>query len=170
MYRGYLKLTRTPTPESIIARYELARDVLEVGGEILRAREEHDLVVTESRKLGDTNSEALGWLGLGRVRWVRKQLDEAERCLEQALTLSRTARNRWTESPVLAHLALVYSDRDRTAEALAIFETAVRTGVALGVRDEGTIFGRIVHHFLSEGSVEGAFALYRQAMELRRGT
>lgn len=170
MYRGYLKLTRTPTLESIVARYELARDVLEVGGEISRAREEHDLVVTEAQKLGDTNSEALGWLGLGRVRWVREQLDEAERCLEQAITLSRAARNRWTESRVLAHLALVYRDRGRTAEALTIFESALRAGIALGVRDEGTVFGGIVRHFMTEGRLEDAFALYRQAMELRRGT
>ena len=169
MYRGYLRLTRAPTPESIVARYEFARDVLEVAGEVSRAREEHDLVVTEAQKLGDTNSEALGWLGLGRVRWVRDQLDEAERCLEEAVALSRTAHNRWTESRVLAHLALVYGDRGQTAEALAIFEGAVRTGIALGIRDEATTFGGIVQHFTTEGSIAESFVLYRQAMKLRRG-
>ncbi len=168
MYRGYLKLTRSPTPESIVARYEFARDVLEVAGEISRAREEHSQVVAEAQKLGDTNSEALGWLGLGRVRWLRGQLDEAQRCLEQGITLSRTARNRWTESRVLAHLALVYQSRDQPTEALAMFETAVNTGVALGVRDDATVLGGIVQHFAVEGHLDEAFALYRTAMDLRR--
>ncbi len=112
--------------------------------------------------------EALGWLGLGRVRWLRGQLDEAQRCLEQGVALSRTARNRWTESRVLAHLALVYQSRDQPNEALAIFETAVSTGVALGVRDDATVLGGIVQHFAAEGHLDEAFALYRTAMDLRR--
>jgi hypothetical protein len=70
---------------------------------------------------------------------------------------------------VLAHLALVYGDRGRTPEALAIFEGALRTGVALGIRDEATIFGRIVQHFTTAGSIEESFVLYQQAMKLRRG-
>ncbi len=111
MYRGYLKLVQTPTPESIVARYELARDVLEVAGELERARDEHGQVIAEAQQIGDKSSEALGWLGLSHVRWALGDLDEAEGCLAQATSLARAAHNRWTES--------------RVDEALALYEQAM---------------------------------------------
>lgn len=168
MYRGYLKLVQTPTPESIVARYEFARDVLEVAGETARARDEHGQVIAEAQQLGDKNSEALGWLGLGRVRWATGDLDEAEGCLAQAVAIARSAHNRWSESRVLAHLALVHKARGEADLALAVFEEALQIGVALGIRDEATIFGGIVQHFATEGRVDEALALYEQAMDLRR--
>jgi class 3 adenylate cyclase/tetratricopeptide (TPR) repeat protein len=168
MYRGYLKLVLEPTPESIIARYELARDVLEVAGEIARARDEHGQVIAEAQQLGDKGSEALGWLGLGRVRWAVGDLEEAEGCLEQAIAIARSTHNHWTESRVLAHLALVHKGRGDTARAHAAFEDAVRMGVALGIRDEPTVFGGIVQHYATEGRVDEALALYEQAMDLCR--
>ncbi|MEP7124438.1 MAG: tetratricopeptide repeat protein, partial [Byssovorax sp.] len=156
------------TPESIVARYEFARDVLEVGGEIARARDEHGQVIAEAQRLGDRNSEALGWLGLGRVRWATGELDEAEGCLAQAISIARGARNRWTESRVLAHLALVHRGRGRVADSLAAFEAALHIGVDIGIRDDSTVFGGIVHHFAADGRVDEALALYEQAMDLRR--
>ncbi len=168
MYRGYLKLVPTPTPESIVARYELGRDALEIAGELSRARDEHGLVIAEAAQIGDKGSEALGWLGLGRVRWATGDLDEAEGCLAQALAIARSSQGRWTESRVLAQLALVHRGRGHTDLALAAFEEALRIGVALGIHDETTVFGGIVQHFATEGRVDEALALYEQAMDLRR--
>ena len=168
MYRGYLKLVTSPTPESIVARYEFARDVLEVSGEIARARDEHGQVIAEAQQLGDRNSEALGWLGLGRVRWASGELDESEGCLAQAIAISRGTNNRWTGSRVLAHLALVHRGRGDTARAHAAFEEALRIGVEIGIRDESTVFGGVVEHFATEGRVDEALALYEQAMAQRR--
>jgi class 3 adenylate cyclase/tetratricopeptide (TPR) repeat protein len=168
MYRGYLKLVASPTPESIVARYEFARDVLEVAGEIARARDEHGQVIAEAQQLGDKNSEALGWLGLGRVRWASGELDEAEGCLAQAIAISHGTRNRWTESRVLAHLALVHRGRGQITESLAAFDAALRIGVDIDIRDDSTVFGGIVRHFAAEGRVDEALALYEQAMDLRR--
>lgn len=168
MYRGYLKLVASPTPESIVARYEFARDVLELGSEIARARDEHGQVIAEARQLGDKSSEALGWLGLGRIRWATGDLDEAEGCLAQALAISHSTRNRWTESRVLAHLALVHRGRGHIADSLAAFEDALRIGVDIGIRDDSTVFGGIVQRFATEGRVDEALALYEQAMDLRR--
>jgi class 3 adenylate cyclase/tetratricopeptide (TPR) repeat protein len=168
MYRGYLKLVTSPTPESIIARYELARDVLEVAGEIARARDEHGQVIAEAQQLGDKSSEALGWLGLGRVRWATGELDEAEGCLAQAIAIARGANNRWTGSRVLAHLALVQKARGDTAGAITAFGEALRIGVEIGIRDESTVFGGIIQHYTTEGRVDEALALYEQAMDLRR--
>ena len=168
MYRGYLKLVAAPTPESIVARYEFARDVLEVSGEIARARDEHGQVIAEAQQLGDKSSEALGWLGLGRVRWAAGELDEAEGCLAQAIAISRGTRNRWTESRVLAQLALVHRGRGQITESLAAFDAALRIGVDIDIRDDSTVFGGIVQRFAAEGRVDEALALYEQAMDLRR--
>ena len=168
MYRGYLKLVASPTPESIVARYEFARDVLEVAGELARARDEHGQVIAEAQQLGDKSSEALGWLGLGRVRWASGELDEAEGCLAQAIAISHGTRNRWTESRVLAHLALVHRGRGQITESLAAFDAALRIGVDIDIRDDSTVFGGIVRHFAAEGRVDEALALYEQAMDVRR--
>ena len=142
--------------------------MLEVAGEIARARDEHGQVIAEAQQLGDKGSEALGWLGLGRVRWAVGDLDESEGCLAQAISIARSTRNHWTESRVLAHLALVHKGRGDTGLAHAAFEDAVRMGVALGIRDEPTVFGGIVQHYATEGRVDEALALYEQAMDRHR--
>jgi tetratricopeptide (TPR) repeat protein len=168
LYRGYLKLVETPTLESVAARYEFARDVLEVSGEMSKARDEHGQVIAEAQELGDKGSEALGWLGLGRVRWATGQLDEAVGCLGQALAIARATQNRWTESRVFAHLSLVHAAQGARPKALLLFEEALRTGAELGVRDDSTIFGGVLQHYLVDRRVDEAFALYEQGMGIGR--
>jgi class 3 adenylate cyclase/tetratricopeptide (TPR) repeat protein len=168
LYRGYLKMVTEPTPESVIARYELARDVLELDGDLGRAADEHRHVIAEAQKLGDKNSEALGWLGLGRVRWANGELSEAREHLEQALAIARSVGNRWSESRVLAHLSLVLKANGETQEARATFEHALRIGQELGIRTEPTVFGGIVQHYETEGRADEALALYEQAMLMHR--
>ncbi|MEO7327350.1 MAG: tetratricopeptide repeat protein, partial [Minicystis sp.] len=167
-YRSYLKTVADPTPESVIARYELARDVLELDDELGKAADEHRQVIAEAQHLGDRNSETLGWLGLGRVRWASGELPEAEDHLLQALSITRAVGNRWSESRVLAHLALVQRAEDRAGEALNTFEQALRIGHELGIRSEPTVFGGIVQHFENDGRADEALALYEQAMLVHR--
>jgi class 3 adenylate cyclase/tetratricopeptide (TPR) repeat protein len=169
-YRSYLKAVAEPTAESVIARYELGRDVLELDGELGRAADEHRQVIAEAQQLGDKNSETLGWLGLGRVRWASGELAEAEEHLAQALSITRAVGNRWSESRVLAHLALVRRSQNRGAEAVSTFEQALRIGHELGIRSEPTVFGGIVQHYEEDGRIEEALALYEQAMTVHRDT
>ncbi len=168
-YRSYLKTVTEPTAESVIVRYELACNVLELDGELGRAADEHRQVIAEAQQLGDRNSEALGWLGLGRVRWANGELTEAEQHLAQALSITRAVGNRWSESRVLAHIALVQKAQGRGDDALATFEHALRIGHELGIRTEATVFGGIVQHFESDARVGEALALYEQAMSVHRG-
>ncbi|MFO0759740.1 MAG: AAA family ATPase [Byssovorax sp.] len=168
LYRAYLKMVTEPTAESVIARLELARDVLELVGEHGRAADEHRHVIAEAQQLEDRSSEALGWLGLGRVRWACGELDEAREHLDQALSIARSLGNRWTESRVLAHLALVLKAQGKPAEALATFEQALKMGEVLGIRTEPTVFGGIVQHYENERRVDEALALYEQAMSVHR--
>ena len=163
LYRGYLKMVPEPTPESVVARYELARDVLEVEGELSRAADEHRQVIAEAQQLNDKNSEALGWLGLGRVRWALGELAEAHESLDQAVAITHAVSNRWSESRVLAHLALVFKAQGNQEEALSTFEKALRIGQELGVRSEPTVFGGMVQLFETDGRVDEALALYEQS-------
>ena len=127
-------------------------------------------MIAEAQQLGDKNSETLGWLGLGRVRWASGELAEAEEHLAQALSITRAVGNRWSESRVLAHLALVRRSQGRGAEAVSTFEQALRIGHELGIRSEPTVFGGIVQHYEQDGRIEEALALYEQAMTVHRDT
>src|SRR5262249_314198 len=103
LYKAYLKLVGdTPTQESVVVRYELARDVYEARAALGRAWTEHGQVIIDAQQLGSRGSEALGWLGRGRVRWAERNFAEAISCLEHALGIARQINNRWIERRALA--------------------------------------------------------------------
>lgn len=168
-YKSYFKLVERPTPESVVARYELARDVLEPRGELARAHDEHVRVIEEAQLLGDAGSEVLGRLGVGRVAWAARRLDEARLYLTQALAGARGSENRWAEALSLAHLALVHRAAGLRDEARMTFTHALEIGLELRMNEGASIFGDMVAHHEAERRPEETLALYDEAMSLHGG-
>lgn len=143
-YRSYLRLLEGLSAESVIARYELSRDVYEPRGEHGKAHDEHLKVIDEARRIGDAATEALGHLGLARVALARRALDEADARLALALGGARRAESRYIEALTLAVEALVHRAAGRTAAAEASFQRALTLGRALRMHEGSTAFGEIV--------------------------
>ncbi len=167
-YKSYMKLVERPTPESVVARYELARDVYEPRGELARAHEEHVRVIEEAQQIGDVASDALGRLGLGRVAWSMRRLDDARTYLAQALAGARGAGNRWAEALSLAHLALVLKAAGLREEARSTFERALRLGREIGMHEGTSIFGDMIASFDADPQPLEVLERYEQAMTVQQ--
>jgi predicted ATPase len=168
-YRSYFKLVTDPTAESVVARYELARDVHEPRGDFSRALDEHARVIEEAQLLGDAGTEALGHLGLGRVAWVAGRHDEARDHLARALAGARRAKNRWAEALTLAHQALVQKATGPEAAARETFVQALRIGHELGMQEGATVFGDMLALDALGNLPLDTLALYEEAMSQHRG-
>jgi class 3 adenylate cyclase/tetratricopeptide (TPR) repeat protein len=163
-YKSYFKLVEAPVPESVIAHYELARDVYEPRGELTKAQEEHAKVVDDARRLGDATTEALGQLGLGRVAWASRRLDEASARLGHAVTGARRAESRWIEALAMAHLGLVHKAAGERDQSLRAFEVALGIGRELRMDEAASVFGDMVAHHRAGQRPGDVLALYEQAM------
>jgi class 3 adenylate cyclase/tetratricopeptide (TPR) repeat protein len=169
LYRAYFKLTTEPTLESVVVRYEFARDVLEVQGRHEEAMQEHVRVLDEAQKLGDRSSEALGLLGLGRVNWATGRIESARAFYEQALTTAREAQSLWNEGLALKSLAVLHKEQGRLELARTFYEQALDIARKVGNRrDEGKILSDLagLHH--QQGHVREAVALQEQAQAIAR--
>jgi class 3 adenylate cyclase/tetratricopeptide (TPR) repeat protein len=165
LYRAYLKVAGDPpTPESVVVRYELARDVLEPGGALAKAWDEYGQVIEEAQQIASRGSEALGWLGRGRVRFSANQHEDAVTCLEQALEICRSIDNRWTERRTLSHLALALRALGRHQEAASIFEQSLLLARDLGEHNESTTFSDVLRRYLVDGRVDVALEVFDQTM------
>lgn len=169
LYRAYFKLTTEPTMESVVVRYEFARDVLELQGRHEEAMQEHVRVLDEAQKLGDRSSEALGLLGLGRVNSAMGRIESARAFYEQALTTARDAQSVWNEGLALKSLALLHKEQGRLDVSRAFFEQALDISRRVGNRrDEGQILAELsgLHHAL--GHAREASLLAEQAQVILR--
>jgi class 3 adenylate cyclase len=163
-YKSYLRQVHEPTAESVIARYELARDVYEPRGEMGKAFDEHLNVIEEARRIGDGSIEALGQLGVARVSYARHLLDEAEIRLGLALTSARRAESRWVEALSLAHLALVQKAKGRREEAARTFAEALAMGGSLRMHEGASFFGDLVAQHAAGRAPEALLSAYEHAM------
>lgn len=163
-YKSYFKLVETPTPESVIAHYELARDVYEPRGELGKAQDEHSRVIDDARRLADPATEALGQLGLGRVAWAGRRLDEATARLDHAVTGARRAESRWIEALAMAHLGLVHKAAGKGDESVRDFGRALDLGRELRMHDAASILGDMVAHHQAGQRPAEVLVLYEQAM------
>ncbi|NUQ74328.1 MAG: AAA family ATPase [Polyangiaceae bacterium] len=169
LYRSYLKLISEPTPQSVIVRYELARDVLEIQGQNEEAKQEHIQVIYESQQLGDRATEGLGLLGLGRVHWAMGLIDTARELYEQSIMVSREVGQRWTEGLALGDLAILYKDQGRFEEARALYEYALAVDREVGNRkEEGRVLGNLALLYKNQGMLEKAKLCDEQAQEIQR--
>ncbi|MBK9261867.1 MAG: tetratricopeptide repeat protein [Polyangiaceae bacterium] len=169
LYRAYFKLTTEPTDESIVVRYEFARDVLELQGRYEEAMQEHVRVLDEAQKLGDRASEALGLLGLGRVNWATGRVESARAFYEQALTTAREAGSLWNEGLALKSLAGLHKDQGRYDLARSFFEQALGISRKVGNRhDESMILNDLAGLHEQQGHLREAIALKEQARAIAR--
>lgn len=132
LYRVYFKLSPEPTPESVIVRYEFARDVLEARARYQEARQEHIRVLTEAQKLHDRASEALGFYGLGRAHWAMQQPEEARTFWEEGLLAAREAGNLPTEGQLLASLASAHGQHGQYEQAKPLYARAMGIARQIG--------------------------------------
>jgi tetratricopeptide (TPR) repeat protein len=167
LYRSYFKLVERPTPESVIVRYELARDVLEPRGELDEALQAHSQVLEPAQKLEDRGSEGLAFLGLGRVHCAARRMEPARACFARAMTIAQQLGNRWMEGQTLVQLALVHKADGRLGAACATFAKAFTIARAIGqVPDARAPLGQRALAHEREGRLEEAMALYEQALAI----
>lgn len=169
LYRSYLKLSNDPTSQSAIVRYELARDVLEVQGQLEEAKQEHSQVIHEARHLGDRATESLGMLGLGRVCWALGDVEAARKLYEESIRIAREIGQRWTEGLALGDLAILYKDQGRIDEARALYEYALTVDREVGNRkEEGRVLGNLALLYKNQGLHEKARYYDEQAQQIQR--
>jgi tetratricopeptide (TPR) repeat protein len=169
LYRAYFKLTADPTPESVIVRYELARDVLEVQGRSQEALQEHFKVLDEAMKIGDRDSEALGLLGLGRVHAATGRAEGARAFYEQALALAREAESPWIEGLAIAKLAFFHKEQGRLDVACTLAEQALV--IARNVhnrKEELNLLDALATLHREQGQLDLAASLAEQAQAIER--
>ncbi len=169
LYRAYFKLTTDPTMESIVVRYEFARDVLELQGRYEEAMQEHERVIDEAQRLGDRASEALGLLGLGRVNWATGRIESARAFYEQALTTAREAASYWNEGLALTSLAGLHKSQGRYDLARSFYEQALDIARTVGNRRvESQILTDLAGLHEQQGHLREAMALKEQAHAIAR--
>lgn len=169
LYKSYLKLIGDPTPQSVIVRYELCRDVLEAQGQYEEAKQEHIQVIHESQLITDRATESLGLLGLGRVHWAMGLIDTARELYERSILVAREIGHRWTEGLALGDLAILYKDQGRLEEARALYEYALAVDREVGNRkEEGRVLGNLALLYKNVGLHDQARQADEQALEIQR--
>jgi predicted ATPase len=168
LYRSYFRLVEGLTPESVIVRYELARDVLEPRGELDEALKMHSQVLSEAQQLGDRGSEALAFLGLGRVHCAARRMEPARTCFGHTMRIARQLGSRWMEGQALVHLALCHKADGRLAATCAAFSQALAVGRQLGqVEGDRSLFGDLALRHQRAGRLEKAINFYEQALSIQ---
>jgi serine/threonine protein kinase/tetratricopeptide (TPR) repeat protein len=176
LYRAHLALATRPDLDSLLARYELAKDVYWVQGRHPEALEQGGKMHQGARELEDRVLEARSLLGMGRSHWATGRTEEARRHWTEALEQARAAGDSAIEMAALGNLASLLEEQGRFAESAELFERAL--GLARRLADrrfEGICLGNLANLRSDQGRMDEALELYRQdlaiALELgdRRG-
>jgi len=169
LYRVYFKLSAEPTPESVVVRYEFARDVLEARGRYQEARQEHIRVLTEAQKLRDRATEALGLLGLGRAHYAMQQAAEARTFWEEGLAAAREGGNLPVEGLLLGSLAMLHGEHGQLDGARGYYGQALAIARQIGNRrEEGKLLADMARLHRRAGQLGEAQALQEQAAAIER--
>ncbi|EYF05927.1 AAA family ATPase [Chondromyces apiculatus] len=169
LYRVYFKLSPDPTPESVVVRYEFARDVLEARSRFQEARQEHIRVLTEAQKLRDRSTEALGFLGLGRAHWAMQQPDEARTYWEEGLIAAHEGGNLPTEGMLLGSLATIYAQQAQFETARNHYNKAIGIARQIGNRrEEGRLLTDLAKLHRQSGRLGDAATCQEQAAAIER--
>ncbi|MBI2567782.1 MAG: AAA family ATPase [Candidatus Schekmanbacteria bacterium] len=125
LYRRYLALIDAPQPEEILARSELATDVLRVQGRMTAVEEEIKRALRLARQLGDRTGEGVTLHHLAGLQHDQGRLSEARKLYRKALLVHRECGNRRYEGETLSYLAILCHDRGRMEEARALYGQAL---------------------------------------------
>jgi eukaryotic-like serine/threonine-protein kinase len=169
LYRAHLRLAPGPTPESVTARNELGRDVLDLQGRTVEAREEHQRALVEARGLGDRVLEAAALEHLGWASRRLGHLEEARARCTEALELQRELADRQGEARALASLARTAADSGDHEAASTLYEQALDICLETGDRcSEGSVLGALGAVRLRQGRLDEARTLLEQAAGIHR--
>ncbi|HSO00295.1 MAG TPA: AAA family ATPase [Candidatus Nanopelagicales bacterium] len=169
LYRVYFKLSPEPTPESVVVRYEFARDVLEARGRFQEARQEHIRVLTEAQKLRDRATEALGFLGLGRAHWAMQQPDEARTFWEEGLLAARDGGAVPTEGLLHGSLGMAFAQQAHFDTARNHYNRAITLAGQIGNRrEEGRLLNELAKLHRQSGRPGDAVACQERAAAIER--
>jgi serine/threonine protein kinase/tetratricopeptide (TPR) repeat protein len=126
LYRGCLRLTREPNPESVAVRNELASGLLQARGHMGAAEAEHRRALAEAVRIRDPAGQAEALRGLGSVLRLTGRAAEARQSYEQALALARDLGDRAGEGITLNGLAILHHDQGRLERAARLWERGLR--------------------------------------------
>jgi serine/threonine protein kinase/tetratricopeptide (TPR) repeat protein len=170
LYRSYLSLVSGPTEESIVARIELARDVLFFQGRNREALGEYGIALEESRLLGDRSAEALSLLGLGAVHRATGEARDALTALDRAFAIDEALGDRRQQAATLSELGHVYASQGRIGEARATWVQAFSLHRDLKNRQlEARTLGDLAElHRLEGQRFKEARILFKEALLIHR--
>ncbi len=126
LYRNVIGLSPTPTPRSIQARNELAREVLHLQGRDLEGLDEEILALNEAQQIGDSPGEARSLQGLSTIQRALGRLQEAQDSCHRALDLFRELGDRKMEGTTWTVLGAAQLEGGALAKARRSFETAIQ--------------------------------------------
>ncbi|MFN7973821.1 MAG: tetratricopeptide repeat protein, partial [Acidobacteriota bacterium] len=125
LFRAYLGLCKRPTPESVQARNELARDVLAVTGRNRDAIEEFDLAYEEAGELHDLRGQAQTLRGLSTVHREIGHPVEAQAYAERSLAIFAELGDRGEQGYSLLVLAAAHKAQGHLDQAKSFFERSL---------------------------------------------
>jgi eukaryotic-like serine/threonine-protein kinase len=168
-YRAFLALVQQPTSESVLARNELARDVLVPPGRNPEARLEYGRALQEATSLQDWPARGTSLSGLAELHYVAGRSDEAFELYERALAAYRQAEDRGSEADVLRVLGVLHLEQGRHETARPLLEQVLGISREIGDRSqEGKVLSNLATICLDQGRPEEARSLYEQALAIAR--
>ena len=174
--RESLSLAQQPTTNQQDATRAAAKQALEEAVEILQqgtaeslrqAIPKFEQAVTLSRQAGDKASEALSFVGLGRVYNSLGEQPKALEFFNQALPLFRAVGDRGREATTLTNIGAVYSALGEKQKALEYYNQALPLYQAVGNRGgEASTLNNIGAVYDSWGEKQKALEFLNQALPL----
>jgi tetratricopeptide (TPR) repeat protein len=169
LYRAYLRLVDTPTPESVVARYELAWDILFMRNKAPESIPEHHKALAEARELGDRETEGNVLRGFGAIFRNAGQIKDACVVYEQALQLARQTRDPRAEGLTQVALGVVLREQGRMDEARGLCERALAIAhEARDTRTEEYALAELADFHREQGRMDEAYRLYEKYLHLAR--
>ena len=165
LYRGYLALVTEPTEESIVARNELAGNVLDRQGHVEDVEALYRQSVEEAIQMGSEIAEARSLLGLGGLCLDQGRLEEGQVVLEKAFRLFHETGDASNEGRTLVSLAGLKWHQGQMEEARAMVEQAIAIARADGDRiSEASALGNLATLHKDQGRLEEAREHYEASL------
>ena len=169
LYRAFLRLTPSPRPQSVQARYELAWSVLHLRGRNHEARAALEQAVQEATQMADAAGRLQALSGLGGVVQVLGEVARAQELFDEALQLARAQTDRNMEAQLSNQLALLHQQQGRMEAAQALYRHALELSRADGLRAvEGQTLTHLASHAYQQGDMREAQILFEQALRVVR--
>jgi CHAT domain-containing protein/tetratricopeptide (TPR) repeat protein len=119
-----------------------------------------------ARAAGNEKTTASVLINLGIFHADRAEVLEADRYLQEALSISKKAKDEDGESKALNGVGLVYLRMGDTEKALAVYQRELR--LKLAPLRRAVLFAQVGNAYVSAGRPDGAFQYYQRAYDLQK--